>query len=166
MHKRTIHFRRRQIFPIFDPYPPTIGIPSRLWRGFLILMYCDLWTISTWRHPSSPKTCWCLKWMVPKIRMNAFWKTIYTHCLKHKAPIFSQKSSPTFRWRDATMTQNFSKGMEANFRSIFHKLMAMPESKTKLTGEKKSWIRGGRIFCQRYQKSILVVCFDLDEFVE
>jgi hypothetical protein len=39
---------------------------------------------------------------------------------------------------DATMTQNFSKGMEANFRSIFHKLMAMPESKTKLTGEKKS----------------------------
>ena len=64
------------------------------------------------------------------------------------------------------MTQNFSKGMEANFRSIFHKLMAMPESKTKLTGEKKSWIRGGRIFCQRYQKIILVVCFDLDEFVE
>ena len=63
------------------------------------------------------------------------------------------------------MTQNFSKGMEANFRSIFHKLMAMPESKAKLTGEKKSWIRGGRIFCQRYQKIIPVVCFDLDEFV-
>ena len=64
------------------------------------------------------------------------------------------------------MTQKFSKGMEANFRSIFHKLLAMPESKTKLTGEKKSWIRGGRIFCQRYQKTILVVCFDLDEFVK
>ena len=65
---------------------------------------------------------------------------------------------------DATMTQNFSKGMEANFRSIFHKLMAMPESK--INWRKKSWIRGGRIFCQRYQKIILVVCFDLDEFVE
>jgi hypothetical protein len=55
--------------------------------------------------------------------------------------------------------------MEANFRSIFHKLMAMPESKTKLTGEKKSWIRGGRIFCQRYQKTIPVVCFYLEKFV-
>ena len=52
----TIHLRRRQIF---DPYPPTIDIPAKcLWRGFLILMYCDLWT-------PPPKTCWHLKWMVP-----------------------------------------------------------------------------------------------------
>ena len=52
----------------FDPYPPTIGIPAKcLWRGFLILMYCDLWTIGRWGHPSPPKTCWRLKWMVPKV---------------------------------------------------------------------------------------------------
>ena len=25
----TIHLRRRQIFMIFDPYPPTIGIPAK-----------------------------------------------------------------------------------------------------------------------------------------
>ena len=25
----TIHLRRRQIFTIFDPYPPTIGIPAK-----------------------------------------------------------------------------------------------------------------------------------------
>ena len=25
----TIHSRRRQIFTIFDPYPPTIGIPAK-----------------------------------------------------------------------------------------------------------------------------------------
>ena len=44
----TIHLRRRQIFTIFDPSPPTIGILAKwLWRGFLILMYCDLWTIGT-----------------------------------------------------------------------------------------------------------------------
>ena len=49
----TIHLRRRQIFTIFDPYPPTIGIPAKcLWRGFLILTYCDLSTIGTWGHPS------------------------------------------------------------------------------------------------------------------
>ena len=49
----TIHLRRRQIFTIFDPYPPTIGIPAKcLWMGFLILMYCDLWIIGTWGHPS------------------------------------------------------------------------------------------------------------------
>jgi hypothetical protein len=40
-------------FHNFDPYPPTIGIPSKcLWRGFLILMHCDLLTIDTWGHPS------------------------------------------------------------------------------------------------------------------
>ena len=51
--KGTIHLRRRQIFTIFDPYPPSICIPGKcLWRGFLILMYCDLLTISTWGHPS------------------------------------------------------------------------------------------------------------------
>ena len=62
--KVTIHLRRWQIFAIFDPYPPTIGIPAKcLW--FLILMYCDLWTIGTWGHPSPPKTCRRLKWMVP-----------------------------------------------------------------------------------------------------
>ena len=39
----TIHLRRRQVFMIFYPYPPTIGIPAKcLLRGFLILMYCDL----------------------------------------------------------------------------------------------------------------------------
>ena len=43
------------------PSPPTIGIPAKcLWRGFLILMYCDLLTIGTWGHPSPPKTCWRL----------------------------------------------------------------------------------------------------------
>ena len=31
-------------------------------------MYCDLWTIGTWGHPSPPRTCWRLKWMVPKNR--------------------------------------------------------------------------------------------------
>ena len=62
----TIHLRRRQILTIFDPYPPTIGIPAKcLWRGFLILMYCDLLIIGTWGHPSPPATCWRLKWMVP-----------------------------------------------------------------------------------------------------
>ena len=62
----TIHLRRRQIFTIFDPYPPTIGIPAKcLWRGFFILIYCDLLTIGTWGHPFPPKTCWRLKWMVP-----------------------------------------------------------------------------------------------------
>ena len=54
-HRGTIHLRRRQIFTIFDPYPPTIGIPAKcLWRGFFILMYCDLLTIGTWGHPSPP----------------------------------------------------------------------------------------------------------------
>jgi hypothetical protein len=47
-----LHLRRWQIFTIFDPYPPTIGIPAKcLSRGFLILMYCDLLTIGTWGHP-------------------------------------------------------------------------------------------------------------------
>ena len=27
--KGTIHLRRQQIFTIFDPYPPTIGIPAK-----------------------------------------------------------------------------------------------------------------------------------------
>ena len=54
----TIHLRCRQIFTIFDPHPPTISIPANcLWRGFLILMYCDLWT-----NPSPPKTCRRLGW--------------------------------------------------------------------------------------------------------
>ena len=49
----TIHLRRQQIFTIFDPYLPTIGIPAKcLWRGFLILMYCDLLTVDTWGYPS------------------------------------------------------------------------------------------------------------------
>ena len=49
----TIHLRRWQIFKIFDPYPPTIGIPAKcLWRGFLILKCCDLLTVGTWGHPS------------------------------------------------------------------------------------------------------------------
>ena len=53
-------------FHDFWPLPPTIDIPSKcLWRGFLILMFCDLWTIGTWGHPSLSKACWRLKWMVP-----------------------------------------------------------------------------------------------------
>ena len=68
----TIRLRRRQIFTIFDPHPPTIGIPAKcLWRRFLILMYCDLLTIGTWGHPSPPKTCWRLKWMVPIVKIVA-----------------------------------------------------------------------------------------------
>ena len=69
----TIHSRRRQIFTIFDPYPPTIGIPAKcLWRGFLILMYCDLLTISTWEHPSPPpKTCWRLVMDSPTISVKS-----------------------------------------------------------------------------------------------
>ena len=64
----TIDLRRRQIFMIFDPYLPTIGIPAKcLWRGFLMFMYCELLTIGTWGHPSPPKTCWRLKWMVPYV---------------------------------------------------------------------------------------------------
>ena len=52
----TIQLRRWQVFRIFDPYPPSIGIPaSCLWRGFLILMYCDLSTIGPWGHPSPLK---------------------------------------------------------------------------------------------------------------
>ena len=66
----TIHLRCRQIFTIYDPYPPTIGIPAKcLWRGFFILMYCDLLTIGTWGHPFPPKTCWRLKWMVPYLSL-------------------------------------------------------------------------------------------------
>ena len=63
----TIHLRRRQIFTIFDPYPPTIGILAKcLWRRFFILMYCDLSTIGNQEGPPyPPKTCRRLKWMVP-----------------------------------------------------------------------------------------------------
>jgi hypothetical protein len=51
----------------FEPLPPTIGIPAKcLWRGFLILIYCDLLTIGIWGHPSPSTACWRLKWMVPK----------------------------------------------------------------------------------------------------
>ena len=28
----TIHLRRRQIFTIFDPYPPTISIPAKAYE--------------------------------------------------------------------------------------------------------------------------------------
>ena len=81
----TIYLICWQIFTIFDPYPPTIGILAKcLWRGFLILMYCDLLTIGTWGHPSPPKTCWRLKWTVPnnlfyiwnllKLRMLPFYR--------------------------------------------------------------------------------------------
>ena len=50
--KGTIHLRRWQSFMIFDPYPPTIGIPAKcLWGKFFILMSCDLWTIGTWGYP-------------------------------------------------------------------------------------------------------------------
>ena len=60
-------FKTSANFHDFWPLPPTIGIRAKcLWRGFLILMYCDLLTIGTWGHPSPPKTCWRLKWMVPK----------------------------------------------------------------------------------------------------
>ena len=48
-----------------------------LWSGFLIFMYCDLLTIGPWGHPSPPKTCWRLKWMVP----NGSIKEINNHSL-------------------------------------------------------------------------------------
>ena len=70
----TIHLRSRQIFTILDPYPPTVSIPAKcLWRGLLILIYCDLLTIGTWWTPLPPKTCWRLKWMVPKIIKPVIW---------------------------------------------------------------------------------------------
>ena len=68
LSNRIFYNLRDHPFKIFDPYPPTIGIPAKcFWRGFLILMYCDLLTIGTRGHPSPPKTCWRLKWMVPNI---------------------------------------------------------------------------------------------------
>ena len=36
----TIHLRHRQIFTIFDPYPPTIGIPAKCYEG-------DFWSLCT-----------------------------------------------------------------------------------------------------------------------
>ena len=76
IHKGTIHLRRRQIFTIFDPYPPTIGIPAKcFWRGFLILMYCDFSTISTWGHPSPIRHADILNgWS-----QNIFYKTLISH---------------------------------------------------------------------------------------
>ena len=69
------HPWRRQIFTIFDPYPSTTSIPAKcLWRGFLILIYCDLLTIGPRGHPSPPKTCWRLKWMVPKMRCSSIFQ--------------------------------------------------------------------------------------------
>ena len=51
-------FKMSANFHDFWPLPPTIAIPAKcLWRGFLILVYCDLLTISIWGHPSPPKTC-------------------------------------------------------------------------------------------------------------
>ena len=60
-------FKTSANFHDFWPLPPTIGIPAKcLWWGFFILMYLyDLLTIGMSGHPSPPKTCWHLKWMVP-----------------------------------------------------------------------------------------------------
>ena len=45
----------------------TISIPAEcLWRGFLIFMYCDLWTIGTWGHPSPLRHADVL-WMVREL---------------------------------------------------------------------------------------------------
>ena len=51
-----IHLRRRQIFTIFDPYPP-----SR-WQ-FFTTVFRQIWPIF---DPFPPKQCRRLKWMVPK----------------------------------------------------------------------------------------------------
>ena len=51
----TIHSRRRQIFTIFDPYPPTVG-------SFLLLSVGKFGKFLT---PYPPKRCRRLKWMVP-----------------------------------------------------------------------------------------------------
>ena len=61
-------FKTSANFHYFLPLPPTIGIPEKcLWRGFLTLMCSELLTIGTWGHPSPPKACWRLKWMVPNL---------------------------------------------------------------------------------------------------
>ena len=64
-------FKTAANFHDFWPLPP-YHRHSGLWRGFLILMYCDLWAIGTWGHPSPPKTCWRLKWMVPMISLAPY----------------------------------------------------------------------------------------------
>ena len=52
-------FKTSANFHDFWPLPPcptTISVRAKcLWRGFLILMYFDLWTIGTWGHPSPPR---------------------------------------------------------------------------------------------------------------
>ena len=99
----TIHLRSRQIFTIFNPYPPTIGIPAKcLWRGFLILMYCDLSTIGPWGHPSPPKTCWRLKWMVPY--PNSSFRG--THFERYETNFYSEMTTCKVIYVSATFTVN------------------------------------------------------------
>ena len=62
-------FKTSANFTIFDLYPPTIGISAKcLWRGFLILIYCDILTIGPWGHPSPLRHAdvlneWYLSWI-------------------------------------------------------------------------------------------------------
>ena len=49
-------FKTSANFHDFWPLPPTIGIPAKcLWRGFLILVYCDLWPLA---HGDTPPPPW------------------------------------------------------------------------------------------------------------
>ena len=65
---------------ITTPYTPTIGIPAKcLWRGFLILMYCDPLTIGTWGHPSPLRHADVLNgWSLICENTDIFW----THTLR------------------------------------------------------------------------------------
>ena len=65
----TIHLRRRQIFTIFYPYSPTIGIPAKCLLMKDIFDHYVLWPLDHWHMGISlpPKTCWRLKWMVPYV---------------------------------------------------------------------------------------------------
>ena len=58
----TIHLRRRQIFTIFDPYPPLASVGS-----FFTTIRRQIWPIF---DPSPPTNCRCLKWMV--LNQNTF----------------------------------------------------------------------------------------------
>ena len=113
----TIHLRRWQIFTIFDPYPPTIGIPAKcfLWRGFLILMYCDLWTIGTWGHPSPLRQADVLNgWFLYfwdiffSIDMSLFVRVYHTNFPKKQTCIALGKSTIVLKYeRHQTITVRF-----------------------------------------------------------
>ena len=64
LYMGTIHFRRRQIFMIFDPYPPPLAV-------FLLLSVGKFYT------PPPPKKCRRLKWMGPYF-YYLHWVTIFS----------------------------------------------------------------------------------------